>query len=170
MLKMNTDFKNYVDNTKFTNHKISVSSQQIIINTLSNNINLIIDYIFIAAAISLLLKIETDSLYVAAIMLFFAFVKLWKDFDTVNYIIINLTDKKVTIRSKNIIKLLFLKRKTISFSAIKTINKVEDSKLKSFTRYKLILSLKNEDEITMTDFKYMSQATIFAAKMENLIK
>ena len=167
---MITDFKNYVDNTKFINHKISVFPQQIIINTIPNNINLIIDYTFIATAIVLLLKIEAASLYIPAIMLLFAFIKLWKDFEPINYITINLNDKQLSIRSKNLLKLLFIKSRILTFSDIKSVNHIEISKLKSFTRYRLILSSKNEDEIILTDFNNDTQAATFALKIKTLFK
>ena len=72
----------------------------------------------------LLSKFNEIDFYIVIIFIFGS-INLWRDFETVNYIVIDIKEKVIVIHSKNIIKALLFKKKKILFSDILSISNIE---------------------------------------------
>jgi len=117
----------------------------------------------------LLSKFNEIDFYIVIIFIFGS-INLWRDFETVNYIVIDIKEKVIVIHSKNIIKALLFKKKKILFSDILSISNIEKSAMRTNTRYVLRLNLVKEDSAVLTDFSNSSDAELMSLHLNAIIK
>jgi hypothetical protein len=168
---MNIDFKKYVDSTKFINHKIFVSPQKIIINTLPNNINLIIDYAFTIIVILLINKFWLTDILTLIILAACAIISLWIDFNSVTELNINLEKNIISVCPKNIIQRFFSSQKgTLKLSEANLFYIQQKTGYRYFTRYRIYLKLNDNSTLLITDLGEEKQANDLIHYLNLIIK
>ena len=167
---MSNEFKTYVDKTIFPNHKISISSQKIVIDTIPNNRNIVIDCCFILAVILLSIKFWSSYATLDGILIACAIIATWIDFNAITYFTLDLDQKVVSVIPKNFIKKYILKKKEqFDFNEIEKFYQTEKEAYRSYTRYQVFLSTKNGSPLLITDFGEESQAETIKTYLNLLI-
>jgi len=164
---MTTDFENYLKETKFPNQKVTFGVNNINLSTMPINNNLLVSYILLLIALILINKI---SILAFAIVWIFSILNIWKKLESVNLTIINKDKKQIKIKSKNPIKYLLQKEKIFDYKAIHSFYSNKETSPYNYTRFQVLLSLKNGESILLTDFSDENYASTLTNYLNGLIK
>jgi hypothetical protein len=167
---MSDEFKSYINDNPLPNHNILISPQKIVINTIPNNINLVIDYGFILVVILLSVKFWTTDISTIGILITCALIATWIDFDPITRFIIDLEQKTISITPKNLIKRLFFKKHQFNLAEIKSFYLKEKKGYRSYTRYQVFLKTENGSPFMITDFSKEDQAEAVTRYLNLLLR
>lgn len=162
--------KNYLKKEQVTNPNFIFNEEYItIVNRLFNG--KIISDIVILFLIVIISKQNIDNEYgIIGLIFSILFIYfLWNDYDPINNVTIDLKLRTITIRTRNIIKYIFLKKVSINFEEIEKFHVTSTGFGRGQSRYKLKLISKLKGSFSLMDFALENDAAQIMEIFQTLI-
>ena len=163
------DLALFFDTNKINNPKFNKEENTIKLNSDILNYNTITTLIGTLALLFLFLNLADGKYKVLVLGLLIAIpVITWQDFEGINKVIINLSERSVLVISKNIIKRLFFSPTTFLLSNIKRIDVNYKDFYTRYRRYRIIIQTNEGSKIILTEFKEEKCAIHFSSLLKSL--
>lgn len=162
--KLIEEIKDFFNKNNISDPNLIIEENQIILDANFLNYNILSTFVGVIALIVVYPNLENSTYKILLTLLIPVIIYiLWNDFNSINKIVINLTEKCVSITSKNLLKRLFQKSIIVPFQDIYNVQSESKEFYARYRRYKIVIRTKEKEKINLIDFTQQNHALFFSA-------